>query len=139
MTPIIVLMIVVCVSVPLAIVVGNALIIPGAGLIAALSLLLGAPSYLLLGGAAWYWYLNRRPATAPFLWVETICVGFLANLGTPFLYGGLSLLFGGDPSEAALSAFAGGATFGCLNSAIFGLAYANAHSDFQRFRKGVRS
>ncbi|MEM6421409.1 MAG: hypothetical protein AAF698_02390 [Pseudomonadota bacterium] len=129
MTPIIILMIVVCVSVLFAVVIGDALIIPAAGLMTALTLLIGAPSYLLLGGAAWYWYLNRRAATAPFLWIETVCVGFLANLGTPFLYGALSLLFGGDAAQAALTAFAVGATFGCLNSAVFGLAYANRHAE----------
>ena len=83
----------------------------------------GAPAYLLLGGPAFFTYLNRTERRQSYLPLKLVAVGFLANLGSPFLYGLAALVLGGDVAEWALVAFAIGATAGCLNSLVFGWIY----------------
>ncbi|MEL6775357.1 MAG: hypothetical protein AAFP23_11370, partial [Pseudomonadota bacterium] len=64
----------------------------------------------------------RRQSYLP---VKLVAVGFLANLGSPFLYGLAALLLGGDVAKWALLAFGIGATAGCLNSLVFGWIYSS--------------
>ncbi|MEL6336734.1 MAG: hypothetical protein AAFQ88_08810 [Pseudomonadota bacterium] len=85
----------------------------------------GAPAYLFLGGPAFFTYLNRTARRQSYLPLKLVAVGFLANLGSPFLYGLAALLLGGDVAKWALLAFGIGATAGCLNSLVFGWIYSS--------------